>query len=106
MEKLGLKEIVAMGVGGMVGGGIFSVLGLAVSEAGNAAPIAFGLGAAVAFVTAVSYAKLGLVYHERGGSFTYLEHAFAHRNVAGVVGWLLLTGYIGTMSLYAYTFGA
>ncbi len=36
-EKLGLKELVAMGVGGMVGGGIFSVLGLAVSLAGHAA---------------------------------------------------------------------
>ena len=38
-ETLGLKELVAMGVGGMVGGGIFSVLGLAVAQAGHAAPI-------------------------------------------------------------------
>ena len=42
MQKLGLKGLVAMGVGGMVEGGIFSVLGLSVPLAGHAAPIAFG----------------------------------------------------------------
>ena len=36
-EKLSLKELVAMGIGGMVGGGIFSVLGLSVGVAGHAA---------------------------------------------------------------------
>ncbi len=104
-EKLGLKELIAMGVGGMVGGGIFSVLGLSVALAGHAAPIAFGLGGVIALLTGFSYAKLGLNYHSDGGSFTYLEHAFRHRNVAGIGGWMLITGYIGTLALYAYTFG-
>jgi amino acid transporter len=104
-EKLGLKELVAMGVGGMVGGGIFSVLGLSVALSGHAAPIAFALGGLIALLTGYSYAKLGLAYHSDGGSFTYLEHAFKHRNISGIGGWLLLTGYIGTMALYAYTFG-
>ena len=40
-DKLGLKELIAMGIGGMVGGGIFSVLGLSVASSGHAAPIAF-----------------------------------------------------------------
>ncbi len=104
-ETLNLKELIAMGVGGMVGGGIFSVLGLAVLQAGHAAPVAFALGGIIALITGVSYTKLGLHFHSDGGSFTYLEHAFAHRNIAGLGGWLLLTGYIGTMALYAYTFG-
>ncbi len=104
-EKLGLKELVAMGVGGMVGGGIFSVLGLSVALSGHAAPIAFALGGGVALLTGFSYARLGLTYHSDGGSFTYLEHAFAHRNISGIGGWLLLAGYIGTLALYAYTFG-
>ena len=47
-NKLGLKELVSMGIGGMVGGGIFSVLGLSVSVAGHAAPVAFALGGIVA----------------------------------------------------------
>jgi uncharacterized protein len=104
-EKLGLKELVAMGVGGMVGGGIFSVLGLSVALAGHAAPVAFGLGGLIALLTGFSYARLGLSFRSDGGSFTYLEHAFRHRNISGMGGWLLLTGYVGTLALYAYTFG-
>ena len=103
--KLGLKELIAMGVGGMVGGGIFSVLGLSVALSGHAAPIAFALGGLIAFLTGFSYTKLGLTYHSDGGSFTYLEHAFKHRNISGIGGWLLLAGYVGTLALYAYTFG-
>ncbi len=104
-EKLGLKELIAMGVGGMVGGGIFSVLGLSVGMAGHAAPVAFALGGVIALLTGWSYARLGLTFRSDGGSFTYLEYAFHHPNVAGLGGWLLLVGYIGTMALYAYTFG-
>jgi len=94
-----------MGVGAMVGGGIFSVLGLAIGQAGHAAPIAFALGGVIALLTGLSYASLGLTYRSDGGSFTYLERAFASPNIAGLGGWLLLVGYIGTMGLYAYTFG-
>ncbi len=103
--KLGLKEIVAMGIGGMVGGGIFSVLGLSAELAGHAAPIAFAFGGLIALLTGLSYSRLGLAFESDGGSFTYLEHAFSHRNIAGMGGWLLLVGYIGTLALYAFTFG-
>ncbi len=104
-EKLGLKELIAIGVGGMVGGGIFSVLGLSVELSGHAAPIAFSLGAVIALLTGLSYSRLGLCFRDDGGSFTYLEHAFKGKNIAGIGGWLLLTGYIGTLALYAFTFG-
>jgi len=66
--KLGLKELVAMGVGGMVGGGIFSVLGLAVGLAGHAAPIAFAIGGVTALLTGLSYARLGLAFRSDGGA--------------------------------------
>jgi len=104
-EQLGLKELIAMGVGGMVGGGIFSVLGLSVGLAGHAAPIAFTLGGFIALLTGWSYARLSLTFRSDGGSFTYLEHTFQQPNIAALGGWLLLSGYIGTMALYAYTFG-
>ena len=104
-DKLGLKELVAMGVGGMVGGGIFSVLGLSVGLAGNSAPFAFAIGGIIALLTGISYSKLGLAFRSDGGSFTYLEHAFKHPNIGGLGGWLLLAGYIGTMALYSFTFG-
>lgn len=104
-EKLGLKELVTMGVGGMVGGGIFSVPGLSVGMAGHAAPIAFALGGIIALLTGYSYPKLGLAFRSDGGSFTYLEKSVKSKNVAAVGGWLLLVGYIGTLALYAFTFG-
>ncbi len=103
-DLLTLKEVIAMGVGGMVGGGIFSVLGLAIVEAGHAAPIAFALSGILAFFTGLSYARLGVAFRSDGGSFTYLEHAFRHPNISGIGGWLLLVGYISTMALYAFTF--
>ncbi len=104
-EQLSLAELVALGVGGMVGGGIFSVLGLSALVSGHAAPLAFAFGGVIALLTGYAYMKLGLHFRSDGGSFTYLEHAFRQRNVAGIGGWLLLVGYIGTMGLYAYTFG-
>lgn len=104
-ELLSLNEVIAMGVGGMVGGGIFSVLGLAIAQAGHAAPLAFALSGIVALLTGLSYARLGVAFRSDGGSFTYLEHAFKHPNISGLGGWLLLVGYVGTMALYSYTFG-
>jgi len=103
--KLALKQVIAMGIGGMVGGGIFSVLGLAIAQAGHAAPIAFALGGIIALLTGLSYVRLGLAFQSSGGSFTFIEHAFSNQNIAAMGGWLLLVGYVGTMSLYAYTFG-
>ena len=105
--KLGLKELIAIGVGGMIGGGIFSVLGLAVEISGNAAPIAFAIGSLIALAAGYSYVKLALTFHNDGASFTYLEKAFPKNlNVAGIAGWTVIVGYIGTLALYAYTFGA
>ena len=104
-EKLSLAELIALGVGGMVGGGIFSVLGLSALVSGHAAPLAFAFGGIIALLTGYAYTRLGLHFRSDGGSFTYLERAFKQRNVAGIGGWLLLVGYIGTMGLYAYTFG-
>jgi len=105
--KLGLKELIAMGVGGMIGGGIFSVLGMAVGISGHAAPLAFALGGLLAFVAGYSYVRLALAYHNDGASFTYLEIAFPkHIRIAAITGWTVIIGYVGTIALYAFTFGA
>ena len=106
-NKLGLPELIAMGVGGMIGGGIFSVLGIAVGISGHAAPLAFGLGGLIAMLTGYSYVKLALAFRSDGASFTYLERAFPGApSVAGLMGWLVIVGYVGTLALYSFTFGA
>jgi amino acid transporter len=105
--QLGLKELIAIGVGGMIGGGIFSVMGLAVEITGNATPIAFLLGGILALIMGYSYVKLAVAFHSDGASFTYLELAFPkHKFIGAITGWIVIIGYIGVMSLYAFTFGA
>ncbi len=106
-KVLGLPELLAIGVGGMIGGGIFSMLGLAVSIAGHAAPLAFLIGSLVAFFAGYSYMKLALAFPSDGGSYIYLRRAFpAREQISTLTGWTVVIGYIGTLGLYAFTFGA
>jgi amino acid transporter len=105
-RKLSLAEIAALGIGGMVGGGIFATLGLAIAIAGHAVAIALALGGILALLTGWSYAHLGLAFRDDGGSFTYIKYAFEQTAIAGIAGWLLIDGYVGTLALYAATFGA
>jgi len=104
-RKLSLFDAVGMAVGGMVGGGIFAVLGQAATAAGNGAFISFGIAGCLALVTGVSYARLTSAYDEAGGSFSYVEE-LAGSSAAGTLSWFLLLGYLFTNALYAYTFGA
>jgi amino acid transporter len=106
-EKLGLKELIAIGVGGMIGGGIFSVLGIAVSLAGHAAPLSFVIDMLIALAAGYHYVRLALTFRDDGASYTYLLHAWPERPwVAAVEGWVVVVGYVGTLALYAFTFGA
>ena len=59
-RQVGYLEATAIGIGGMVGGGIFAVLGLSVDLAHGGAPVAFLIAGAVALVTAYSYARLSV----------------------------------------------
>jgi len=104
-DKLGLATVTAIGIGGMIGGGIFAVLGLAIATAGHAVALTLAGGGVIALLTGLSYAHLGLAYRDDGGSFTYIEKAFDSPTLAGFAGWLLVAGYVGTLALYASAFG-
>jgi amino acid transporter len=98
--------LVAIGVGGMVGGGIFAVLGLAVTLAGGGTPIAFALAGVIALITSYSYARLAVTYPRDAGTVAYLNQAFGPGYLTGSLNVLLWLGYIVTLSLYAYAFGS
>jgi len=68
----------------MVGGGIFSVLGLTVQVAGAGAYLSFLVGGVVAALTGWSYARLSVVVRDRGGTAAFLDRAFG-RHVAGAI---------------------
>jgi amino acid transporter len=93
-----------MAVGGMIGGGIFSVLGVAITLAGNLAFGCFVLGGILAAVTARSYAGLAARGGRSGGPFDHLRGQ-GHPQLAGVLLWLLVCGYIVAMAVYSFTFG-
>ena len=59
---IGLWGVVAIGVGGMVGGGIFAVLGLAVQFAAGGTPAAFVLAGCLALLPTYSYARLSVAF--------------------------------------------
>jgi len=104
--KIGLWAVVAIGVGGMVGGGIFAVLGLAVQLAHGGTPVAFALAGVVALLTTYSYAKLSVAYPSRGGTVTFLDRVFGSGMLTGSLNVLLWLSYVVMLSLYAFAFGS
>ncbi|MCG6933334.1 MAG: APC family permease [Gallionella sp.] len=104
--KMGLWGAVSIGVGGMVGGGIFAVLGLAVQLAHGGTPAAFALAGMVALLTAYSYAKLSVAYPSRGGTVAFLDRTFGAGMFTGSLNVLLWLSYVVMLSLYAFAFGS
>jgi len=64
--KLGTFSTLSIGIGGMVGGGIFAVTGLTIEVTKSAAPLAFVIAGIVALLTSYFYLKLTLTYPGEG----------------------------------------
>ncbi len=103
-SKLGLNATWSMAVGGMVGGGIFSTLGVVVGIAGAWAWLSFAVAGLIALASGYSYVKLAAHYGEGGGAFTFLRQIDAD-GFAGNLSWVLIVGYVLTNAVYAFTFG-
>ncbi len=104
--KIGYLEATAIGIGGMVGGGIFAVLGLSVELARGGAPAAFLIAGIVALVTSYSYTRLSVTFPSQGGTVAFLDRAFGAGFFTGSMNVLLWISYIVMLSLYAYAFGS
>jgi amino acid transporter len=97
-KKMGWNATFAMAVGGMVGGGIFSVLGVVLQLAGPLAWLSFVLAGAVALGTSIAYIELARKFGEGGGAFTFLRE-IDHEGVAGSLSWVLVGGYVFTIAV-------
>jgi len=102
---LGILGTFSIGIGGMVGGGIFATLGLAGSEARGATYLSFLVGGLIALLTAYSYIRLSLTYPGAGGTVTFINQAFGPGIFAGGINTLLVLSYVVVMALYASAFG-
>lgn len=106
-KSLGFKELVAIAIGGMVGGGIFTILGISVSIVGFLAPFAIALGGVIALFAAYSYVKLGVYYKDEGATYAFYKRTYPDSHMAAsFIGWYTIFGYISTLALYAYTFSS
>ena len=105
-KELGTFSAFSIGVGGMVGGGIFAVTGLAIELTRGAAPVAFIVAGAVALLTAYSYWKLTLAFPSEGGTVEFLNRGFGAGTLTGSLNILLCMNYVVLLSVYAYAFGA
>jgi amino acid transporter/nucleotide-binding universal stress UspA family protein len=104
-RDLGLFDATMLGIGAMIGAGIFVLTGIAAGEAGPAALLAFALNGFVTLLTALSYAELASVYPKSGGGYSFIIKAFP--GPAGFAsGWMLWFCYIIACALYALGFGS
>ncbi|MFC1850230.1 amino acid permease [candidate division CSSED10-310 bacterium] len=102
---LGLFDATMIGVGAMIGAGIFVLTGLAAGVAGPAAILAFALNGVVTLFTAFSYAELASAIPEAGGGYSYIKRAFPAW-IGFLSGWMLWFAYTVACALYALGFGS
>jgi len=105
-RDLGPLGAFSIGIGGIVGGGIFATLGLAGSQARGATWLSFLVGGAVALLTAYSYVRLSLRYPGPGGTVTFLNRAFGTGLLTAWLDTLLVVAYVVIMALYAGAFAS
>jgi len=101
--SLGLLDATMVGIGAMIGAGIFVLTGLAAETAGPAAIAVFGLNGGVTLFTALSYAELASSIPRNGGGYAYVRETFSGV-VSFVMGWTRWFTYMAAGGLYALGF--
>ncbi|MCF6225744.1 MAG: APC family permease [Xanthomonadales bacterium] len=106
-KSLGVPELIAIALGGMIGGGIFTILGISVALVGVFTPVVIVIGGIIASLAAYSYIKLGVYYKDEGATYSFYKKTFPKSPfAASLIGWWVIFGYISTLALYAYTFAS
>lgn len=104
-RRLTLRDAVAIGLGSMIGAGVFSVWGPAVSAAGNGLLVALAIAAAVAYCNATASAQLVAVHPVAGGTYAYARAEIGPW-WGFVAGWCFVIGKIASCAAMAMTFAA
>ncbi len=103
---ISFSSAVSLGVGTMIGAGIFALLGQAGTMAGSAVWISFLLGGLIALLSGYSLGRLGARYPSAGGIAEYLIHGYGNGLFAGAISFLLYASALVSLSLVAKTFGS
>jgi amino acid transporter len=105
-RTLSVRQAAFIGVGSMVGAGIFALLGAAGEVAGSAVWISFVLAGGVAILQGYSFAKLGARYPSAGGFLKYVVRGWGEGHFTGVLAWLLLAVNAIITAMVAVSFGS
>jgi APA family basic amino acid/polyamine antiporter len=104
-RRLGLVDAVMLGMGSMIGAGVFAAVGPAAVAAGSGLLIGLALAAAVAYANATASAQLAAVYPEAGGTYVYGREALGPL-WGYLAGWGFVVGKTASLSAMALTVGA
>jgi basic amino acid/polyamine antiporter, APA family len=102
---MNLSQATLVGLGGIVGGGILALAGVALLSAGPSAVVAFALNAVIAIITALSFAELATSFPQSGGTYTYSKRVLSVSS-AFAVGWVVWFASVVAGALYALGFAA
>src|SRR3954447_15686669 len=102
---LTVRQAAFIGVGAMVGAGIFALLGAAGEVAGAAVWLSFLIAGVVAALQGYSFAKLGARYPSAGGLLEYVAKGFGDGHLTGVTAWLTYSANAIVTAMVAVSFG-
>jgi APA family basic amino acid/polyamine antiporter len=89
-REIGLFQLVAYGVGNIVGAGIYVLVGEASGLAGGMVWLSFLAGAVIALFTGLSYAELGAMYPRAASEYIFLGRAYGSRLLSFITEWTML----------------
>jgi APA family basic amino acid/polyamine antiporter len=104
-RRLGLGDAVVLGLGSMLGAGVFAAFGPAAAAAGSGLLIALAVAAAVAYANATASARLAALYPESGGTYVYGRRRLGV-SWGFLAGWAFVVGKTASCAAMALTFGA
>ena len=104
-REMSAFSVTMIGVGAMIGAGIFVLAGIAAGVAGPALILVFLLNGIVTLFTAMAYAELGSCFHDTGGGYLWIKEGLPQPN-GFISGWMSWFAHAVACSLYALGFGA
>lgn len=98
-RTLGFWDILMFGVGGIVGAGIYAIIGEAAALGGNMLWLSFVIAACVAFLTGLSYAEFVSRFPDSGGSFEYIKQSLGHKSALFMSVFMMFTGVVAAAAI-------
>jgi len=103
--RISVRGAISLGVGSIVGAGIFTLMGVAGAKAGSAVWLSFLAAGVIALLTGHSFAQLGIRYPSQGGTVEYLVRAYGSGRFSGACSILFYITCLIGMAMIALSFG-